>query len=170
MNHVGKDARYRFSRFAISIALALVFWGAGLIVPSLFKDLGEFGTLLTWVTLTLVAGIFLVRALSDGLILGDRAIGFFMNLLGIRERPSRRRVLKDFLFIVAILLAAAAVSPFFTDLGSVGNGLQILTTYVALGTILLFVYDLGRTFYRIAEEKANSLADWLTQPSNEEAE
>lgn len=170
MNHVGKEARYRFSRFAIGIALALVFWGAGLVVPSLFKDLGEFGRLLSWVTSAIVAGIFLVRALSDGLILGDRAIGFFMNLLGVKELPSRRRILKDFLFIVTILLAAAAVSPFYGDLGSVGNGLQVVTTYMALGAILLFVYDLGRTFYRIAEEKANFLADWLTQPNNEEAE
>jgi hypothetical protein len=170
VNHVGKEAGYRFSRFAISIALALAFWGAGLLVPSLFKDLSEFGRLLTWVTLTLVAGIFLVRALSDGLVLGDKAIGFFMSLLGVKERPSRRRILKDFLFIVAILLAAAAVSPFYGDLGSVGNGLQVLTTYVTLGAILLFVYDLGRTFYRIAEEKVNLLTDWLTQPNNEEVE
>lgn len=170
MNHVGKEAGYRFSRFAISIVLALVFWVAGLFVPPLLGDLGEFGRLLTWVTLTLVAGIFLVRALSDGLILGDRAIGFIMNLVGVKERPSRRRVLKDLLFIVAIILAAAAVSPLYGDLGSVGNGLQVLTTYVTLGAILLFVYDLGRTFYRIAEEKANLLADWLTQPNIEEAE
>jgi len=37
-----------------------------------------------------------------------------------------------------------------------------------LGSIILFVYDIGRTFYRITEEKANSVANRISNSSNDE--
>ena len=170
MNYVEKEASYRLARFAIGVALALFFWGASIFVPPMFKGVSEVGEFLTWVALTLVGGIFLVRALSDASVLVDKAIGLFLKRLGIKERCSRRRVSKDLTYIVAIILAAAAISPFFNDLGNVGNGFQFLTTYVTLGAILPFVYDIGRTFCRIVGQKANSFADWLVQTRNKEVE
>jgi cation transport ATPase len=170
VNYVGKEASYRLLRFALSIALALVFWGVGAFAPPMLNGVSEVGGFLTWVVLTLVGGIFLVRALFDALVLGDKTIGVFLKRLGVKEQWSRRRIFKNLAYIVALILAAAAVSPFFSDLGNVGNALQVLTTYVTLGAILLFVYDIGRTIYRIAEEKANSVADWLVQTRGKEAE
>ncbi|UCG36371.1 MAG: hypothetical protein JSV64_07120 [Candidatus Bathyarchaeota archaeon] len=170
MNYVKEEAGYRLPRFAISMALALVFWGAGLFIPSILEGVSEVGRFLTWVMLVLVAGVFLVRALFDALVLGDKTVEWFLKHLSREECSSGRRVLKDLTIIVAIILVAAAVSPFFSNLGGTGNWLQILTTYIALGGILLFVYDIGRTFYQIGEEKANSVADWLLQSRSEEAE
>ena len=169
MNYIGKEASYRLLRFALSIALALFFWAVGVFVPPMLSSVSEVGGYLTWVVLTLVGVIFLVRALFDALVLSDKAIGAFLNRLGVKERWSRRRIYKNLVYIIAIILAAAAVSPFFSDLGSAGNTLRVLTTYVTLGAILLFVYDIGRTIYRIAEEKANSVADWLLRIRNKDA-
>jgi len=170
VNYVEKEASYRLARFAIGVALALFFWGASIFVPPMFKGVSEVGEFLTWVALTLAGGIFLVRALFDALVLDNKAVGLFLKRLGIKERCSRRRVSKDLTYIVAIILAAAAISPFFNDLGNVGNGFQFLTTYVTLGAILPFVYDIGRTFCRIVGQKANSFADWLVQTRNKEVE
>jgi len=36
-----------------------------------------------------------------------------------------------------------------------------------LGLILLFVYDIGRTFYRITEKKANSVANRISSNDGE---
>jgi hypothetical protein len=37
-----------------------------------------------------------------------------------------------------------------------------------LGLLLLFIYDIGRTFYRITEKKANSVANRISSSINEE--
>ena len=63
---------------------------------------------------------------------------------------------------------AAAIFPFFTNLPNYGPVLQEITTYTALGLIMLFVYDIGRTFYRITEKKANSVANRISSLTNED--
>jgi len=81
---------------------------------------------------------------------------------------SKQRIFKDIIYIVAILLVAAATVPLLSNISPFGPLLQEITKYATLGLILLFVYDIGRTFYRITEKKANSVANRFSNSSNEE--
>jgi hypothetical protein len=116
----------------------------------------------------LVAGIFLVRTLFDALTIFDKVTGVFVKRFGINEGLSRQRIFKDIIYIVAILLVAAALFPALSGLTNFGSLPQEITSYVALGLILVFVYDIGRIFYRITEKKANSVANRISNSSNEE--
>ncbi len=118
--------------------------------------------------LLLAAGIFLIRTLFDVLTIVDNVTGLFLRRLGIKEGWSRQRIFNDIIYIVAILLVAATIFPLFSNLSNFGPLLQEITTYAALGFIFLFVYDIGRTFYRITEAKAISVANRLSNSSNDE--
>lgn len=170
MNYVEKGFVYRLPGFAVTLALALLFWWVAIHVPPMLEGVSEVGGFLSWIVFALVGGVFLVRALFFASVLGDNAIASFLKRLGVNERWSRRRVLKDSIYIIAIVLAAAAVLPFFGGWGNVGGGFNVLATYVILGTVLLFVYDIGRTVYKIAEEKASLVAGRLLQTRSEEIE
>lgn len=173
MKSVSKEIGSRLPRLTISIVLAMVFWVMSVLVPptlnkinfSLFNAGNEF---LVWIVMFLVAGIFLIRALSDILVLADIAIDRFLKSLGIKGGQSKKRILNDSIYIIAVILVAAAVSPFLSSLENVGSMLQTITTYVALGMILLLFYDIGRILYRISEEKANSVVNWLVCSDNNE--
>ena len=98
----------------------------------------------------------------------DKTTGLFLLRLNIKEDWTRQRVFKDAIYIIAILLLTAALFPALSSHLTFGPLLQEITTYVALGLILLFVYDIGRTFYRITERKANSVADRISNLTDEE--
>ena len=168
MNAVSEEIRYRLPRLIANVALALVFSAMSYIVLWTLNSISTEITFLLQVGLLLVAGIFLVRTLFDALAIIDNATGLFLRHLGIKEGWSRQRVFKDTIYIVAILLVAAAIFPLLSNLSNFGPLLQEITTYAALGLILLFVYDIGRTFYRITEKKANAVANRFSNSSNEE--
>jgi hypothetical protein len=167
VNAVSEEIRYRLPRLMANVALALVFAGMSYLVLWTLSSISTEITFLLQIGLLLVAGIFLVRTLFDALTIVDDVTGLFLRRLGIKEGWSRQRVFKDIIYIVAILLVAAAIFPLFSELSNFGPLLQEITTYAALGLILLFVYDIGRTFYRITEEKANSVANRLSNSSND---
>jgi len=150
-----------------NVALALFFAGMSYIVLWTLNSISTEITFLLQIGLLLVAGIFLVRTLFDALTIVDNVTGLFLRLFGIKGGLSRQRVFKDTIYIVAILLVSAAIFPLLSNLSTFGPLLQEITTYAALGLILLFVYDIGRTFYRITEKKANSVANRFSNSSND---
>ena len=115
----------------------------------------------------IVTGIFLVRASFNTLTVGDRLTGSFFRRLGIKEGRSRQRIFNNQLCIVAVLLVAAAIFPLFSSLSTFEPFLLQIITYGALGLIFLFVFDIGRNFYRFTEEKANSVANRISNSINE---
>jgi hypothetical protein len=167
VNAVGEEIKYRLPRLIANVVLTLFFAGMSYIVLWTLSSISTEIVFLLQIGLLIVAGIFLVRTLFDALAIIDNATGLFLRHLGIKEDWSRQRVFKDTIYIVAILLVAAAIFPLFSKLSNFGPVLQEITTYAALGLILLFVYDIGRTFYRITEEKANVVADLLSNSSND---
>jgi len=168
VNSVREEIRYSFPKLVANVAIALVFAGMSyLVLWTLNSTSAEIAFLLP-IGLLLAAGIFLVRTLFDALTIVDNVTGLFLRLLGIKEGWSRQRVFKDTIYIVAILLVAATIFPLFSNLSNFGPLLQEITTYAALGFIFLFVYDIGRTFYRITEAKAISVANLLSNSSNDE--
>jgi len=168
VNAVREEIRYRLPKLIANVTLALFFAGMSYIVLWTLSSISAEIVFLLQIGLLLAAGLFLVRTLFDALTIVDNVTGLFLRLLGIKEGWSRQRVFKDTIYIVAILLVAAAIFPLFSNLSTFGSLLQEITEYAALGLILLFVYDIGRTFYRITEKKANSVANRFSNSSKEE--
>jgi len=150
-----------------NVALATVFWAISHISLITLNSINPEIAFLLQLGLLLAAGIFLVRTLFEALTVVDKVTGLFLRRLGIKEGWSRQRIFQDTIYIVVILLVAAAISPLFSNLSNFGALLQEITTYAALGLILLFVYDIGRTFYRITEKKANSVANRISSNDGE---
>jgi hypothetical protein len=168
VNAVLKEIMYRLPRLIANVSITLAFAGMSYIVLWTLNSISTEIVFLLQIGLLLAAGIFLVRTLFDALTIVDKVTGLFLEHLGIKEGWSRQRVFKDTTYIVAILLVAAAISPLLSDLSNFGPLLQEINTYAALGLILLFVYDIGRTFYRITEKNANSVASRISNSSNGE--
>jgi hypothetical protein len=166
VNAVSEEIRYRLPRLIANVAIALAFAGMSYIVLWTLNSISTEIVFLLQIGFLLAAGIFLVRTLFDALTIVDKVTGLFVRRLGIKDGWSKQRIFKDTIYIVAILLAAAAIFPLFSNLSNFGPLLQKITTYAALGLILLFVYDIGRTSYRITEKQANLVANRIS--SNEE--
>lgn len=151
-----------------NLVLVLIFWFTRFIVLIIINPINSELTFLLQTGLLIVTGIFLVRALFNTLNIFDRLTGSLLNRLGITEKWSQQRILKDALCIVTIILVAAALVPLFESISHY-DLIQQITTYVTLCLIILFVFDIGRNFYRMTEEKANSVADRISNSiSNEE--
>jgi len=108
--------------------------------------------------------IFLIRALADGLVLSDILTDIFVKRLGINEERSPRRAARDAIYIIVIILVATALFPLLNTLEqNAREPLSMATTYIALGMIIILIYDVGRILYRIVERRAESVADSLAK-------
>jgi len=168
MRSKGEEIRHRLPRLVTNLIMAIIFWLvsvfipptlAGVIVPGVNIE----ASLLVWILTILVLGIFLIRALSDALVLGDVLTDVLVKRLGVKEERSPKRAAKEFAYIIIIVLIVTAVSPLLANIQDVGYYLATATVYIGLGLIILFIYDIGRIIYKIIEDKADSLADRFTQ-------
>jgi hypothetical protein len=166
VNTLRKEIRYKLPKLLANVALALMFWTMSYIALLTLNNISTELAFLLQIGLLLVAGMFVIRTLFGVLTIADKVTALFLKHLGIKEGWSRQRVFKDVIYIVAILLVAAAIFPLFRNLPNFGPLLQEITTYAALGLITLFVYDIARTFYRITEEKANSVVNRISNSSD----
>jgi hypothetical protein len=168
VNAVSEELRNRLPKLIANVVITIVFLTMSFIVLWTLSGISTEIVFLAQIGLLLAAGLFLVRTLFDALVIIDKATGLFVKRLGIKDGCSRQRIFKDSVYVVAILLVAAAIFPLFSRLPNYGPLLQEITTYAALGLLLLFVYDIGRTFYRITENKANSVANRISSSINNE--
>ena len=168
MNAVSEELRNRLPKLIANVAISMIFLTMSFIALWTLSGISTEIVFLSQIGLLLAAGLFLVRSLFDVLVIIDKATGLFVKRLGIKDGCSRQRIFKDTVYVVAILLVAAAIFPLFTRLPNYGSLLQEITTYAALGLLMLFVYDIGRTFYRITEKKANSVANRISSSINED--
>lgn len=168
MNATSEEFKYRLPKLFANLAIALVFFTISFVALWTLSGISTETVFLLQIGSLLVAGIFLIRTMFHVLAIIDKATGLFLTRLGIKEGWSRQRVFKDTIYVVVILLIAAAIFPVFTSLPNYGTLLQEVTTYAAMILIILFVYDIGRTFYRITEKSANSVADRISSSINED--
>ena len=168
MRTVLEEIRFSLPKLAANLVLALFFWVMSYVTSITLTSISSEAGFLSQLGLLLAAGIFLVRTLFNALTIVDKVTKSFLRHLGIKEEWSRQRILKDIIYIVVTLLVTAAIFPIFTELSEFNSLLQQVTTYAALGLILLFVYDIGRTFYKITEKTANLVADRISNSNNRE--
>jgi len=163
MDTLRKEILYQLPKITSNLVLALIFWVIHYILLATSNTLKIEHIFVLRIGFLIVAGIFLVRALLDILPIVDKLTEPVFKRLRIIEGWSRQRILKDTLYIITILLVTAAIYPIFNNVSILESILQQIATYFALGLILLFVYDIGRTFYKISEKKANSIANWISR-------
>ncbi len=165
---IGEEVRRRFPRLTMSLVMAVIFWIISIIIPPTTRDLVvpglniNAGALIGFIALLFTA-IFLIRALSDALVLSDIVTDIIVKQLGIKEERSPKRAARDSIYIIIVILVATALYPFLATLGDIGHTLTTITTYVALAIILLLIYDIGRILYRVIEQRAESVADRLAR-------
>ena len=157
----------------MSLVMAVIFGLIYFFVPPLVEEVPVPGinlinadTIVGTIALIFTA-IFLIRALSDAIVLSDILTDIFVKRLGIKEERSPRRAARDAIYIIAVLLVTTALQPLISTLElGIAEPLSIITTYVALGIIIVLFYDIGRILYRIVERKAESVADGLVKMSD----
>jgi hypothetical protein len=167
MKPIEEEIRYRFPRITMSLIIAFIILiigfiipptVSGIIIPGLNMEAGHF----VWIVTMITTAIFLIRALADSLVIADIVIDIIVKRLGIREEKPPKRAARELIYIIVIILITTAVSPIITTLG-IGQLLAKVVTYAALALIVMLIYDIGRIFYKIIEEKADLLAERLSQ-------
>ena len=162
MTKLREEILFNSPKVVSNLALALLFWVARYIVLITLGAVNAEFVFLLQMGLLIVTGIFLIRASFNTLSIVDKLIGSFLNRLGIDDVWSKQRIFKDIMCIIAVLLVAAAVFPLLNSISTIEPLLQQIITYAGLGLILLFVFDIGRSFYRLTEKKANSMANRIS--------
>jgi hypothetical protein len=166
----GEEIRHRLPRIVMSLIMALIFWIISIFIPPTLRNLNLIipgintdASLLVWILMMIIMSIFLVRALSDSLVLGDVLTDVLVKRLGIKEERSPKRAAREFVYIIIIVLVVTAISPLLATIQDVGYYLSTASVYIGLGLVVIFIYDIGRIIYKIIEEKADSFADLLAQ-------
>jgi hypothetical protein len=152
----------------MNLVMAIIFWLLSAFVPPTLTNLIIPGietdaSLLIWVLTIVIMAIFLIRALSDALVLGDVLTDILMKRIGIKEERSPKRAARELVYILIIVLIVTAVSPLLGAIEDYGYYLSAAATYIGLGLIIVLIYDIGRIVYKIIEEKAEALADHLAK-------
>jgi nitrogen fixation/metabolism regulation signal transduction histidine kinase len=81
----------------------------------------------------------------------------------MHNKLAKMHAARDAVYVVAIALVATALCTLLGTLGEIGNTLTTFTVCVALGIILVLIYDMGRIVYRVIELRAESVADRLAK-------
>jgi len=170
MKKEGEEIRRRFPRIVMNLIMALIFWVISVYVPPTLESIAIPGlgtdftaSLLIWILTILVMSIFLLRALTDSLVLGDILTDVLVRRLGIKGERSPKRAAREVVYIIIIVLVVTAISPLLSTVTDYGYYFSIATTYIGLGLVIIFIYDIGRIIYKIIEEKAETLADRLVE-------
>jgi cation transport ATPase len=171
MSGVREEVRRRFPRLTMSLVMAIIFWIISAVVPPTVSTVTIPGIsmdagFLIWIVTILITSIFLIRALSDALVLGDIVTDIIIKRMGIKGERSPRRAARDVTYIIVIILIATALLPIIGALveeESIKHWVSLVTVYGALGVIIILIYDIGRILYKIIEQRAESLADRLSR-------
>jgi hypothetical protein len=163
-----EEIRRRLPRLVTNLIMAIIFWIISVFIPPTLPSLIIPGintetSFLVWILTIIITAIFLIRALTDALVLGDVLTDAITRKLGVKEEQSSKKAARELVYIIAIILVVTAVSPLLAQIQDIGVYLSTVTVYIGLGLVILFIYDIGRTVYKIIEEKAESLADYVLQ-------
>ena len=166
MKEKGEEIRNRLPRLVMSLIMVIIFWMMSVFIPPTLSEITVPGidtqaSFLVWILLILVMGIFLIRVLSDALILGDILTDAFVSKLGIKEERSPKRAAREVVYIIVIVLVVTAIAPIVSTIQNYGLYLTTAITYLGLGLIIVFIYDIGRILYTIIENKAEAIANQL---------
>jgi cation transport ATPase len=173
MKEKGDEIRSRLPRLVMNLIMAIIFWLMSVFIPPtlggvLIPGIEIEASFLIWILMRIVMGIFLVRVLSDALILGDIFTDVFVSKMGIKEGRTPKRAAREVVYIIVIVLVITAINPLLSTIQDYGFYLATAITYIGLGLVIVFIYDLGRILYTIIENKAESIAEQLTKKTQKQ--
>ncbi len=168
-----KEIQVRIPRLVMNLMMVFIFWVLNAFVPPTLEGIYLPGinypaSQVFWFITLLIMIMFLARSLSDALALGNILTDVVIRMIGIKEEISPKRALRDLIYIIAIVLVAAATSPFIKSVESSISMISTAVTYIALALIIVLIYDIGRIIYNLIEEKAEILAEKISRISGEE--
>ncbi len=174
MNDKREEIRRRLPRLVTNFIMAIIFWVISVFIPPtlpyiVIPGIGTEASFLVWILTIVITAIFLIRALTDALALGDVLTDAITKKLGVKEEQASKRAAREIVYIIAIVLIVTAASPLLLNIQDVGYYLSTATVYIGLGLVILFIYDIGRTIYKIIEEKAESLANYVSQAKQDKS-
>ncbi|RLI46031.1 hypothetical protein DRO64_01590 [Candidatus Bathyarchaeota archaeon] len=169
---IKREVRRRLPKILMNVAVAFLFWVIGQIGPFFVKDLPLPGismpppfnsiSSIIGTTATLIATIFIVKAILDGLFFVDLSAEIITRFLGIREKKPLKRIGRDIVYILLALLITAASSPILSSIPNIGGYLTTTVGLVALGIFLILIYDIGKVIRDVLRRKAKRMADWIS--------
>jgi hypothetical protein len=170
----GEEIRRRLPRLVTNLIMAIIFWIISAFIPPrlpslIIPGINTEASTLFWVLTMAIMAIFLIRALTDALVLGDVLTDVLTRKLGVREEKSSKRAAREFVYIIVIVLVVTAIAPLLETIQDVGSYLSTVAVYIGLGLVILFIYDIGRTVYKIIEEKAESFADYVSRTKQDKS-
>jgi len=171
-NDKSREIQLRIPRLVMNLIMVFIFWVLNAFVPPTLEGIQLPGihypaSQVFWFITLLIMIMFLARALSDALALGDILTDMVIRGIGIKEELSPKRALRDVIYIIVIVLVAAATSPFIKSVESSISMISTAITYIALALIIVLIYDIGRIIYNLIEEKAEVLAEKLSKITSE---
>ena len=174
-NDKSREIQLRIPRLVMNLIMAFIFWVLNAFVPPTLEGIQLPGinypaSQVFWFVTLLIMIMFLVRALSDALVLGDILTDMVIRGIGIKEELSPKRALRDLIYIIVIVLVAAAASPFIKSVEKSVSMISTAVTYIALALIIVLIYDIGRIIYNLIEEKAEVLAEKISRITSENKE
>lgn len=176
MSKIKEEIRRRVPRLTMSLVMAVIFWIISMVVPPTIRGINVPGInsdagLVAGIIVIVITAVFLIRALSDAVVLADVVADIIVRRMGVKEGRSPKRAGRELIYIIAIILAVTAILPISSSIGGeAGSWLTILIIYIALGMILILIYDIGRTVYKIIEHRVEQLADRLSEMSKQESD
>ncbi len=168
-----EEIRLRAPRLVVNLMMVFIFWILNVFVPPTLEGIQIPGVnypldQVFWIITFLIIVMFLVKIISDAMILGDILTDAVVGRLGIRGKRSPKRALRDLIYIIVVVLVVAAASPFLGRIENGGGMLSTAVTYIALALIIILIYDIGRIVYELIEEKAEILAEKISRIAKEE--
>jgi hypothetical protein len=165
VNSLREELKNKFPSLLANMALASIFGVLGIVSLLLLNTVIEGVGYFSWLVFVLIAGAFLIRALSTVLVMADKATSLFIAHLGIQEPWSRDRVVKDLVIIIILILAFAAIIPLLKIFVNIGTEVVAAITIVAIGVIFVFMYDIGQTSWRILQAKISPVTNRFVNAS-----
>jgi hypothetical protein len=167
VKHIIEEIIVKAPKLIPGITVALIFLVVGFVFSQVVGGFSDYHGLLVWTSFFIVGALFLIKTLFEAVTLGDDAVKSLLNRIGIHETNARDRILKEIMYIVITILAAAAVFPFLYHIGDFGVEFQVIGTYIVLAIIIVLVYDVGRTLHQVSRRKAKRVTDWIGDQSGD---
>lgn len=170
---VSEELKRRMPRFIVTLAalaLTIFIYNAAYLsfdipLPGLNISVDQLIRLIMILTIL----VLLARALPDAFFLADVTADTLLKRLGMKgEEKPLRRAARDFVYIIVVVLIATAALPFLAAVPSYGHQMVAAVSLIALGVVLLLIYDIGRMLYRVLERKAEvAVSRLLKRPEKE---
>jgi predicted flap endonuclease-1-like 5' DNA nuclease len=174
VKHIIEEILDKAPKLITGFAVAGIFLAVGFVSSQVVGGFSSYLGLLVWTSFFVVGILFLVKTMFEAVAIGDDAVKSLLNRIGVHEAKARDRILKEIMYMIIAILAAAAVFPFLNNIGGSGVWLKVTGTYIVLAIVVVFVYDIGRTLHQVSRMRVKRVTDWIvdqrTNPASSKIE